>query len=259
MKQYGLLGKSLSHSFSKVYFEEKFQREGLSGYQYQLFECPTLEALPDLLAAHPDLDGFNVTIPYKKSIIPYLDELSPEAKEVGAVNVVNVVQEEQGGHERQEKYGKRGRLKGYNTDVEGFRMSLEGIALPGKALVLGSGGAAAAVAYVLQQQAIPFLQVSRRVGQGDLTYSEVTAAIMREYPFIINCTPVGTVGQEQTLLPLPYEALTPDHFLYDLVYNPARTPFLQEGERRGVRVQNGLKMLYLQAEASWQIWCGSEK
>lgn len=245
MNTYGLIGKTLKHSLSQVFFEEKFKKERLADCQYRLFELPEISDLAQLLASEPDLCGFNVTIPYKKCIVPFLDELSPEAAVVGAVNVV--------------KRLNGGCLKGYNTDTEGFALSLEGVILPEKALVLGTGGAASAVRFVLRQRGIPFLQVSRTSGRGDLTYAEVTEHVLRDYHFIINCTPVGTLGEQQRLLPLPYEALTPAHYLYDLVYNPEITPFLEKGEQYGARTQNGLKMLHLQAEAAWRIWRNSEE
>lgn len=272
MNTYGLIGKSLKHSFSQVFFEEKFKKEGLADCQYRLFELPGISDLSQLLASEPELRGFNVTIPFKKSIVPFLDELSPEAAAIGAVNVVKRVHEVNGVHEVkgvnevheenevQRVKGENGVwLKGYNTDAEGFALSLEGVVLPEKALVLGTGGAASAVSFVLRQRGIPFLQVSRTSGHGDLTYAEVTEEVLREYRFIINCTPVGTLGDPQRLLPLPYEALTPAHFLYDLVYNPEVTPFLEKGKRYGARTQNGLKMLHLQAEAAWRIWQNSEE
>lgn len=258
MKTYGLIGKSLNHSYSKSYFEEKFAREGIKDCCYRLFELPTIEQLPDFIASEPTLRGFNVTIPYKKSILDYLDELSPEAAAIGAVNVVKRVYEVHGVkevHEVQRVKGESGVwLKGYNTDAEGFAMSLEGVELPERALVLGTGGAASAVGFVLRQRGIPFLQVSRTPGQGDITYAEVTGQILHDYPLLINCTPVGTSGNVDQQLTLPFEAITTRHFLYDLVYNPDVTPFLREGMRRVARVQNGLKMLHSQAEAAWRIW-----
>lgn len=254
MNTYGLIGKSLKHSFSQVFFEEKFKKEGLADCQYRLFELPAITDLAQLLVSEPDMRGFNVTIPYKKSILPYLDELSPEAAAIGAVNVVKLVHEVKGVKEVNEVW-----LKGYNTDAEGFALSLKGVVLPEKALVLGTGGAASAVSFVLRQRGIPFLQVSRSSGRGDLTYAEVTEEVLRDYRFVINCTPVGTLGEGQRLLPLPYEALTSAHFLYDLVYNPEVTPFLEKGKQYGARTQNGLKMLHLQAEAAWRIWRNSEE
>lgn len=261
MRIFGLIGKSLTHSYSKSFFEEKFVREIITDCCYRLFELPYIEQLPSLIDSEPTLCGFNVTIPYKRSIIPFLDELSPEAAAIGAVNVVERVHEVNEVNRVKEVHGVQGvkgengfRLKGYNTDAEGFAMSLEGVELPERALVLGTGGAASAVCFELRQRGIPFLQVSRTPGQGDLTYVEVTGQILRDYPLLVNCTPVGTLGEPQQLLPLPYEALTSGHYLYDLVYNPDVTPFLQEGLQRGARVQNGLKMLHLQAEAAWRIW-----
>lgn len=265
MNTYGLIGKSLKHSFSQLFFEAKFKKEALTDCQYRLFELPDIADLAQLLLSEHDLRGFNVTIPYKKSILPYLDELSPEAAAIGAVNVVKRVKEVQGVNEvhgvklvKEEKRVKGVWLKGYNTDAEGFALSLEGVELPERALVLGTGGAASAVSFVLRQRGIPFLQVSRTSGRGDLTYAEVTEEVLREHRFIINCTPVGTLGEQQ-LLPLPYEALTPAFFLYDLVYNPEVTPFLEKGRQYGARTQNGLRMLHLQAEAAWRIWRNLEK
>ena len=248
MKLFGRIGKSLAHSYSQSFFTEKFEKERLRDCQYRLFELSAIDLLPDLIASEPDLCGFNVTIPYKKSVIPFLDELSPAAAEIGAVNVVKV--EQRGGDQC---------LKGYNTDAEGFASSLSGVEIPNKALVLGTGGAASAVSYVLRKRGIPFLQVSRAPGQGDMTYVDVTEKVLRDHPLVINCTPVGTTGEKQRLLPLPYEALTPAHYLYDLVYNPEVTPFLEKGKQYGARTQNGLSMLHLQAEAAWRIWGSSEE
>ena len=243
MKIFGLIGKSLAHSFSQSYFEEKFEKEGLHDCQYRLFEISSIEKLPELIASEPDLCGFNVTIPYKKSIMDYLDELSPEAAEIGAVNVVRVV-----------RVDKQVILKGYNTDSEGFMQSLVGEQVPSPAMVIGAGGAAAAVVHALREMCVPYVQVSRKGGAGLLLLSQVSVKDIEDHPFLINCTPVGTYGNEDQQLVLPYEAITSKHFLYDLVYNPDVTPFLREGLRRRARVQNGLKMLHLQAEAAWRIW-----
>ena len=242
---YGIIGKSLGYSYSQRYFEQKFKTEGLSDNQYLLFELKDISELPILLAKHPDMCGFNVTIPFKQTIIPFLDELSPEAAAIGAVNVVRVGQ---GSH-----------LVGYNTDALGFEVSLEGLELPGRALVLGTGGAAAAVAHVLRQKDIQYVRVSRAGIDGSLTYEQITEAVAHDCMFWINCTPVGTLGFPDQLLPLPYHVLTEKHFLYDLVYNPEETPFLREGVMRGARTQNGLRMLQLQAEAAWHIWNSLEK
>lgn len=243
MKTYGLIGKSLTHSYSKSFFEEKFAREGITECCYRLFELPTIPQLPDFIASEPTLCGFNVTIPYKQSIMDYLDELSPEAAEIGALNVVRV-----------DRTGKQVVLKGYNTDSEGFSKSLAGVQVPGPAMVIGSGGAAAAVMHALRGMRVPYVQVSRQGVAGQLLLSQVSAKDIEEHSFLINCTPVGTSGNADQQLVLPYEAITSRHFLYDLVYNPDVTPFLREGMRRGARVQNGLRMLHLQAEAAWRIW-----
>ena len=243
MKTYGLIGKSLAHSYSKLFFEEKFALEGITDCCYRLFELPTIAQLPDFIASEPTLCGFNVTIPYKKSIMDYLEELSPEAAEIDAVNVVRV-----------DRTGKQVVLKGYNTDSEGFAKSLAGVQVPSPAMVIGAGGAAAAVMYALRRMRIPYVQVSRQGGAGQLLFSQVSAKDIEEHLLLINCTPVGTSGNADQQLELPYEAITSRHFLYDLVYNPDVTPFLREGMRRGARVQNGLEMLHLQAEAAWRIW-----
>lgn len=241
MRTFGLLGKTLTHSLSKNYFEEKFAKEGLTDCQFHLFEIENINLLPALLEQHPDICGFTVTIPYKQQILPYLDRISDEARAIGAVNAIKVV------HVK----GKR-QLWGFNTDVEGFRRSLSGHELPAKALVLGSGGAAAAILYVLKEKGIEYLTVSRTKQQGTITYGEVTGSLVEEYPLIINCTPVGTLEDKRP--PLPYEALTERNFLYDLVYNPSTTSFMQAGIERNAQTMNGLPMLHLQADAAWEIW-----
>jgi len=241
MRAFGLLGKTLTHSLSKLYFEQKFKREGRTDCRYHLFEIENITQLPELLEQHPDLCGFTVTIPYKQSILPYLSKISPEAKAIGAVNAIRIVRD-----------GADTQLWGFNTDAEGFRRSLEGKLLPAKALVLGSGGAAAAIFHVLKEKHIEFLTVSRTKHPGTITYEEVTSELVREYPFIINCTPVGTLEAKRP--PLPYEALTEQNFLYDLVYNPATTYFMQAGIEHNAQTMNGLSMLHLQADAAWEIW-----
>ncbi len=244
-RQFGLVGKSLSHSFSKRYFDDKFTAGGLDA-SYSLFELPEIDALPSFLDAHPHLEGFNVTIPYKQAIIPYLDALSDEAAAIGAVNTVRV-----------ERNGAARKLVGFNTDAEGFANSLQGQPLPPAALVLGTGGAAAAVSYALKRLLVPHRLVSRSQHPDVLTYSQLSAETLQACPFVVNCTPLGTAfGMENQKPPLPYDGLSDKNFLYDLVYNPPVTCFLQEGKRRGARTQNGLQMLHLQAEASWRVWNG---
>ena len=242
MRQFGLIGKSLSHSFSKAYFEEKFHREQISDASYELFEISDIQYINSFIKAHPDLVGFNVTIPYKQSIIPYLNELSEEAKAVRAVNTVRI-----------QRINNQIFTKGYNTDIIGFRQSLEGATLPEKALVLGTGGAAAAVTYVLEQQGCQCMLVSRDAQRG-LPYSALTVDIVRDHRLIVNCTPVGTYPDINKKPDIPYDGISGDHFLYDLVYNPAETAFLKEGLLRGAKVENGERMLRGQAEAAWRIW-----
>lgn len=242
MRQFGLIGKSLSHSFSKAYFEEKFRREKITDASYELFEISDIQNINTFIEAHPDLVGFNVTIPYKQSIIPYLNELSEEAKAVGAVNTVRI-----------QRINNQIFTKGYNTDIIGFRQSLEGATLPEKALVLGTGGAAAAVTYVLEQQGCQCMLVSRDAQRG-LPYSALTVDIVRDHRLIVNCTPVGTYPDINKKPDIPYDGISGDHFLYDLVYNPAETAFLKEGLLRGAKVENGERMLRGQAEAAWRIW-----
>lgn len=242
-RQFGLVGKSLSHSFSKRYFEDKFTANGLDA-SYRLFELPEIAMLPCFLDAHPQLEGFNVTMPFKQTIMPYLDALSDEASAIGAVNTV-----------RLERNGKARKLVGFNTDAEGFAKSLQGQPIPAAALVLGTGGAAAAVSYALRRMLVPHRFVSRSESPGVLTYSRLSAETLKAYPFVINCTPLGMAfGFEDSMPPLPYGGLSDNNFLYDLVYNPPVTRFLQEGKHYGTRIQNGLQMLHLQAEASWRIW-----
>ena len=242
MREFGLIGYPLGHSFSKRYFSEKFAREGLTDCRYELFPLPDLAALPALLESRPDLRGFNVTIPWKSGIIPYLNELDETARAVGAVNTVAV---------------RGGQLSGYNTDVWGFARSLEAF-LPaefeGPALILGTGGASRAVQYVLGKMGVEYALVSRSPGPGRLTYADVDQACLRLHSLIVQTTPLGMSPDLERLPPLPYSYLSHNHYLYDLVYNPEETAFLRRGKERGARVKNGLEMLYLQAEKAWKIW-----
>jgi shikimate dehydrogenase len=241
MIRYGLIGKPLSHSFSQRYFTEKFAREGLSDHRYDLFELDHADALRDLVGATPGLRGLNVTIPFKQAVMPLLDAIDPLAAAVGAVNTIRIEGE---------------RLTGFNTDVEGFRQTLVPL-LQGKkprALVLGSGGASRAVAYVLKECGIKFRVVSRSRERGDMTYDLVEPIVAEVCTLIINTTPMGMHPDVDALPPIPYEAVGPKHVLIDLVYNPEETSFLGEGRRRGANTANGLQMLHAQAEASWRIW-----
>ena len=248
---FGLIGHPLSHSFSKDYFTEKFRREGLN-CEYQNYDIVEISLIRKLVSEN-DLKGFNVTIPYKEAILPYLDELDPIAAEVGAVNTVKVL------------HG--GRLKGYNTDVIGFASSLRTVrSLPRvkrdgsnakyviAALVLGTGGASKAVQYVLRKNNIPFHLVSRNPQKGDFTYKNLTPEIIQSHLLIINTTPVGMAPHCDEAPLIPYDAVTPKHLLFDLIYNPEETLFLRYGREQGAKTINGLTMLHAQAEASWSFW-----
>jgi len=250
MKRFGLIGYPLGHSFSKGYFTEKFIREGFSEYAYENFPLEFIEELPGLIECNPDLEGLNVTIPHKQAVIPYLNELDPRAAEIGAVNCIKVTRSNGGV-----------RLKGYNADAWGFEHSLLdmiGTQRP-DALILGTGGASKAVAYVLTQLGISFHFVSR-TGNGEhiLSYHDLSPELITRTPLIINTTPLGTYPNTDTLPAIPYEAIGRGHFLHDLVYNPAETTFLREGRLRGATVKNGYAMLLGQAERSWEIWNGKE-
>ncbi len=240
MKRYGLIGHPLGHSFSKDYFTEKFRREGLD-CEYENYDLPSLRI--------PKLCGFNVTIPYKESIITYLDELDPVAAEVGAVNTVKVLDD--------------GKMIGYNTDVIGVETTLPYVETPyydvsTMAIILGTGGASKAVQYVLRKNNIPYKTVSRFKEKGDLTYQDLTPEIIQSHLLIINATPVGMAPNINEALDIPYEAITPNHTLFDLIYNPKETQFLHYGREHGATTINGLAMLHAQAEASWRIWRRAE-
>lgn len=241
MKKYGLIGYPLGHSFSARYFAEKFKKEGLTEYNYVNFPLESIEQLPALLKQEESLQGFNVTIPYKQAVFAYLNELSDEAKQIGAVNCV-----------KNQPNG----LKGFNTDAYGFSRSL--LTLIGDerpaALVLGTGGASKAVIYVLSQLGIPYRLVSRHTGNDRLSYSELTPEIIRQHRLIVNATPLGTFPKVEECPNIRYDALGPDHFLFDLVYNPPVTEFLKRGSAQGARIQNGYDMLIGQAEKAWEIW-----
>lgn len=243
---YGLIGYPLSHSFSKGYFAEKFQEEGIKNSHYENFPISSIDVLPKLIKEHPHLHGLNVTIPYKQLVIPYLHELSDAAQMIGAVNTIKI----------------NGQYwKGFNTDEIGFRLSLLEFLQPYaepftnlNALVLGTGGAAKAVNYVLKQLNINYLPVSRTVENGSITYEQIDEATMKEYLLVINTTPLGMMPNTTTCPLIPYNFISEQHFFYDLVYNPLETLFLEQGKLRGAKTMNGLKMLHLQAEAAWKIW-----
>lgn len=248
-KLFGLIGYPLSHSLSRDYFLNKFEKEAVADTDYRLFPMASLNDLPPLLEQYSDLSGFNVTTPYKQSIIPYLHELSNEAERIGSVNVVSV----------RRRAGKPF-LKGYNTDYIGFKRSLDefGSLSVCKSVILGTGGAAQAVACALKDLGISFCFVSRKPSPlaCTISYSQLTADVLSASRLIVNATPVGMsgVGGE---LDFPYHLLCSQHILYDLIYAPAETDFLYKGRLRGCVTKNGLEMLYLQADASWHIWNNS--
>lgn len=246
MQQFGLIGRTLSHSFSQTYFMQKFSSLGLTGHRYDLFELANMEELPGLLAAHPDLVGLNVTVPYKEAVVPYLDALAPSAARVGAVNVIERTS--------------NGRLVGHNTDYTAFRDSLRAFfpnrGVDAQALLLGSGGAAKAVEVALQELKISYQYVTRNPLAPGLTYDEITSQVLASQLLIINTTPLGTFPNVDACPRLPYEALTEQHYLYDLVYNPLETLFMAKGREAGAQVKNGFEMLCMQAEAAWAIWNG---
>lgn len=243
MRQFGLIGRTLSHSFSQTYFTQKFYSLSLAEHEYKLFELVEVSELPALLAAYPNLVGLNVTVPYKETVVTYLDDLAPSAVRVGAVNVIERTSD--------------GRLLGHNTDYIGFRESLRTF-LPNRqaarALVLGTGGAAKAVAVALEELNIPHWPVTRDLLGRGLTYDDLTPQLVSAHSLIINATPVGTFPHVQECPRLPYEALTDRHYLFDLVYNPTETLFMTKGKEAGAQVKNGFEMLCLQAEAAWDIW-----
>lgn len=241
---YGLLGYPLGHSFSKGFFSEKFQKEGIPA-RYLNFEVPSIEMLDDVLLEHPKLRGFNVTIPYKEAILPHLDHISAEAEKIGAVNVVKV-----------DWADDIPILTGHNTDVVGFQQSLLTHLRPHhrEALVLGTGGASKAVFYALKRMGITPHYVSRNAQPGILTYAHLGSEWMERCQIIVNCTPLGMSPNVDTCPDIPYEMIGAQHLLYDLVYNPEETLFLHIGKKQGAQIKNGAEMLRIQALEAWKIW-----
>lgn len=241
MRQFGLIGYPLSQSFSQKFFTEKFEKEHLKDYRYDTFSIPSVEDLPAILKNNPELCGLNVTIPYKEQVLSYLHEKTGLVKKIRACNCIKIV---------------KGKLTGYNTDAPAFEQSLKEKLKPhhSKALILGTGGAAKAVEYSLQQLAISHHYVSRKPSAQSFSYEQLTPLIMKEYTLIINCTPLGMYPNVVEAPPIPYHALSDKHYLFDLIYNPEKTLFLQKGEEQGAAIKNGYEMLVLQAEESWRIW-----
>jgi len=240
MREFGLIGFPLSHSFSKKYFEDKFQREQISDNTYRLFELKSIEEFPSLIQSKPYLVGLNVTIPYKSSVIDYLHGITDEAQAIGAINCIRLL---------------NGKLNGHNTDVFGFEVSLQRFLtiLPDQIFILGTGGSSKAVEYVLKKINLPFVKVSRNEKANCISYEEI-AQNMKFKNLFINTTPLGMFPDVKTTPQIPYERLSENDFLFDLVYNPAETEFLKLGKLQGSKIKNGLEMLELQAEKSWQIW-----
>ena len=240
MDKYGIIGYPLGHSFSRGFFTEKFAREGIDA-QYLNFEIPDVTMLKDVLRENPGLKGLNVTLPHKQAVIPLLDELSDEAREIGAVNVIRV---------------REGKLKGFNSDIIGFTESIKPLLMPHhkKALVLGTGGASKAICVGLKRLGLEWKYVSRTPREGMITYKDITAETLQAYTVIVNCSPVGMFPRVDEAPAIPYELLTPKHLLFDCVYNPEDTLFMQKGKAQGATVKNGLEMLHLQAIASWHFW-----
>lgn len=244
MEKYGLLGYPLGHSFSRNFFNEKFANEGIDA-EYVNFEIPTIDDIMEIIAENKNLKGLNVTIPYKEKVIPYLDEMSAEARAIGAVNVVKVI-----------RTSNEVKLKGFNSDVIGFTRSIEPLleSHHKKALVLGTGGASKAIKHGLKQLDIEYTMVSRREVDGTIQYKNITPEVLQEYTVIVNCTPSGMYPHVNECPELPYEAMSSKHLLYDLVYNPDETLFMKMGAKYGAKTKNGLEMLLLQAYASWEFW-----
>jgi shikimate dehydrogenase len=246
MRLYGLIGYPLSHSFSKKYFTEKFEKEGLKDCTYENFPIPDIDNLKKILT-RPGLMGLNVTIPYKEQVISFLHYPSAIVKKIRACNCIKI---------------KNGKLYGYNTDIAGFEKSLGKKWNPfihTRALILGTGGSEKAVKYVLEKSGVSYKSVSRKPSAGCFSYEQLTKDIIQKHKLIINTTPLGMFPNIVEAPPLPYEYLTPEHFLFDLIYNPEKTTFLKKGEAAGAQIQNGYDMLVLQAEENWKIWTTDEE
>jgi shikimate dehydrogenase len=243
MNKLGLLGKNISYSFSRSYFKKKFEDENIKNTTYDNFDIESIDLFPSIIKNTKGLKGLNVTIPYKEAVLPYLDKVKKKAKDIGAVNTIKIT--------------KRGKLVGYNTDYYGFTKSLEPLLKPYhmSALILGTGGASKAVAYSLKKLDISYHYVSRKKSEGvSYTYETLTKSIIRQHKIIINCTPLGTYPNIDDCPNIPYDGITNHHILFDLIYNPEETKFLQLGKENKATTTNGLNMLRLQAEKAWSIW-----
>jgi shikimate dehydrogenase len=263
MKKYGLIGFPLSHSFSKKYFADKFEKEKITGVEYDVYPLEHIKDLQDLLDLHPDICGLNVTIPHKISVLKHLDWIEHDARNVGAVNCIRVTAESPVLAAFLGEVGISGhdfRLEGFNTDVYGFEMSLRPLLRDpnDEALVLGDGGAAKAVKCVLENLGIDYKVVTRKPHPGNILFDDLKPHHIKNHRIIINTTPIGTSPKVDECPPIPYDAITSDHLLYDLIYNPEKTLFLKKGEEKGATIKNGYEMLILQAEKSWEIWNSKE-
>lgn len=240
-EQYGLIGRNISYSFSQKYFSKKFNKEGLNNCSYINFDLKEITDFSGIFKSDVNIKGLNITIPYKEAILPHLDKLNSKAKRIGAVNTIRIT--------------KKGKLKGYNTDEYGFRKSLDPYLKTHhkKALILGTGGASKAIAFALKKLQIQYQFVSRNTN-GIYNYDSLTPEIIAAHNLIINCTPLGTFPNIEACPNIPYEAITDQHLLYDLIYNPEETTFLKKGKTQGATTVNGLRMLELQAEKAWRIW-----
>ena len=243
MNKLGLLGRNISYSFSRNYFAQKFEKEGLTNeYVYVNFDIPSINEFNSVLKNNPDAIGMNVTIPYKEEVIPFLDQLSENAKSIGAVNTIKVLAD--------------GKLEGHNTDYFGFTESLKSLLKSHhqKALILGTGGAAKAIAFGLQTLNIEYQYVSRKASETTIAYEDINQDIFNEYTLIINCTPLGTSPNIEACPDIPYQFFTENHIAYDLIYNPEETEFLKRAKQKNAVTKNGYEMLVLQAEKAWEIW-----
>jgi len=246
MKIYGLIGYPLSHSFSAGYFKKKFEKENINDSEYRNFEIPSIDLLPEIIKNNSDLIGLNVTIPYKEQVLPYLDEIDEAAKEIGAVNTIKIFRK-----------GDKITLKGYNTDVYGFKETLKPLLKNNhlKALILGTGGAAKAVEYVLKNIGLDVLYISRNPEKpNERSYQELNEIAIKNFPVIVNSSPIGMYPNIDSCPDIPYQFITSNNLLYDLIYNPSETLFLRKGKEKGALIQNGLPMLELQAEKAYEIW-----
>jgi len=247
MKTFGLIGYRLGHSFSRNFFTEKFSNEKLSDHEYVNFELDTIDEFPAIFDRGITISGLNCTIPYKQQIMRFLDEIDPEAAQIGAVNTVKII----------DQNGKR-ILKGFNTDLYGFEHSLRPMLEEKhqKALILGTGGASKAIRFLFDRMGIDYLSATTKeeLQEKEISYNQLTQDLMNEYLIVINATPLGTFPKIDACPDIPYQYVSPNHVLYDLVYNPAETLFLKKGKEKGAQIKNGLEMLHLQALKSWEIW-----